>query len=226
MSDQKKRNLFLIGAAALALIALLTGWYFAFRKGVEIGDDFFYKVSDTMYRHDKSTYIEALSDHDFKIVSADGVKTASIHADDMSVTLDFSDGESLTGFWNGAYLQDADDLPFGWDSLSVTAQFSDGTSDPEPAVGSVSYGEAICRIYFGQEAGQSVWYIPVVGVIFYIVGILTVLYPEEMHFLFDRWRYRNPELSPNGILLEQISGIALCIAGLAFMSSLFFLFIN
>lgn len=226
MSEQNKKHLFLAGAAALAVIALLTGWYFAFRKGVEIGDSFFYKVSDTMYRHDKANYIEALSDSSFKIVSDDGDKTASIHADDMSVTIDFSHGESLTGFWNGECLQDADGFPLGWDSFSVTAQYSDGTSDPEPAAGSISYAEAICRIYFGQETARSVWYVPVLGIILYIIGVITVMYPEEMHFLFIRWRYRNPELSDEGILLERISGIALCIAGLAFMSSLFFLFIN
>lgn len=48
MSEQRKRKRFLIGAAVLAVIFLLAGWYFTLRKGVYLGDDFYYKVSETM----------------------------------------------------------------------------------------------------------------------------------------------------------------------------------
>ena len=57
-----------------------------------------------------------------------------------------------------------------------------------------------------------------VGLIVYILGVLAVVYPDKMHFLFRRWVYNNPELSETGRALEQIGGGFVAIVGIILMT--------
>lgn len=80
--------------------------------------------------------------------------------------------------------------------------------------------------YFDEGETRGIWYLQVLGIILYILGIITVLYPNEVHFFLTSWKYDYPELSESGLLMQRIGGIIDCLVGIAFMSGLVVLFMN
>ena len=55
----------------IAIFAVVIGGYFTLRKGIYIGDDFYYKVSADKFVHNTSNYVERTKDDTFLLV-ADG----------------------------------------------------------------------------------------------------------------------------------------------------------
>jgi hypothetical protein len=78
----------------------------------------------------------------------------------------------------------------------------------------------LCKIYYGKYETISAWYLQLLGVILYVLGIVVVLYPNKTHFLFSRWRYQSPELSEMGRIVEQIGGVVISVIGVVVMSGL------
>lgn len=95
MSENTKKKLLLMGAVLIAVVSLLAGWYFTLRKGVYVGDEFYYKVSDMKYKKNQTNYIERISDNDFVLVSDTGEKTVSLIFHNDLATFDFSDGNMI-----------------------------------------------------------------------------------------------------------------------------------
>ena len=52
----------------------------------------------------------------------------------------------------------------------------------------------------------------------YVLGIVTILNPDGVHFFLSRWKYNNPELSEPGRLLEQIGGGFIVVIGIGIMT--------
>lgn len=220
MEEKKKRQMLIIGAALAAVISLIAGWYFTLRKGVYVGERFYYKISGTKYAQNKSNYIELISGDHFKIVSDSGEKAVSFQLDAGLLVFDFSDGASLQGYWNGEYLVDAEGFPIGWENIEVLI-------NEEPAkISNADYCQVLCRIYYDKNETISEWYLQVLGILVYIVGILLILYPNKAHFFLGKWRYNNPELSEAGRAMEQIEGGILVILGIGMMSGILMLVVG
>lgn len=213
MDNAKKRKLFLWAALFIGVVSTLAGWYFTLRAGVYFGDDFYYRVEESVFRRNSSNQIRFTSDHDFKIVSDQGACTGSMQVKDDAVDFSFSDGTSVSGVWNGMFFYDGDeDHLFRIEAETTT----DGRKEPE--FDPLRYTSVLCSIYFHEYETISHVSIAVMGVLFYILGIVTILYPEQMHFFLSRWRYQHPELSESGILVERISGAVICVMGIGVMS--------
>lgn len=219
MMDAKKRKIFLCAAVLVAIVSLLTGWYFTLRKGVYCGDNFYYKVAEATYRHSDADYVTFTDDHNFRLLSEGMELTGSIQAENQNVEITFSDGTGISGEWNGIFLDDgeAHDLI----RIEVGGQSGSKTDDTAYACASV-----LCSIYFGKEERISRWFVPVLGILIYILGIVDLFYPQEVHFFFSRWMYHNPELSDEGIFVERISGIVICVMGVCVMSGVLFFLIT
>lgn len=220
MEESRKKQILLIAAAVAAIISLLAGWYFTLRKGVYVGEKFFYKISTTRYEQNDSNYIEQVSDSGFEIVSDTGKKTVSVKVERNSLIFAFSDGTSLTGVWDGVYLTDSEGLPVGWDMVQISV------NEKPIEVSNATYCQALCRIYYGKEETISKWYIQVVGILIYLLGIVSVLYPDEVHFFLIKWKYNNPELSETGRLLEQIGGVMISVMGIGITSGVLLMFVR
>lgn len=220
MEGNKKRKMLLTGVVLIAIISLAAGWYFTLRKGIYVGENFFYRLRDTRYEQNKSNYIELLSDGDFKIVSDTEEKNVSLHSKADVLEFSFADGTSLKGVWDGETLTDSEGFPIGWDEIQVSI-------NGEPAeVSNATYCQSLCRIYFGKEETISVWYMQGLGLLVYILGIVSILYPDEAHFFLSRWRYHNPELSETGRLMEQIGGVMLSVLGVSIMSGVLLMLVG
>lgn len=222
MGENIKKQLLLISAVLVAIVSLLSGWYYTLRKGVYVGDDFYYKVSDMKYKKDQSNYIERISDSDFALVSDTGEKTVSLKFHNDLATFDFSDGKSVEGYFDDATgnLRDKEGMPIGWDSIQILV------GDEPKKISDRTYCVPLFQIYFNKGETRGSWYLQILGIILYILGIITVLYPNEIHFFLSSWKYDYPELSESGLLMERIGGIVECLIGFAFMSGLVVLFLK
>lgn len=49
------------------------------------------------------------------------------------------------------------------------------------------------------------------GGLLYLIGAVTFLYPEKVHFFGTRWRYKNAELSDDGIMMQMFSAVVMMI---------------
>lgn len=219
MTEKRKKQ---IGAAVAILVfavSLTAGWYVTLRKGVYVGDQFYYKVSDTRYRKNKENYIERVGDGQYRIVDDSGEKTVSLQVSGISVTLDFSDKTSYKGQWNGKELTDEDGFSMDWSWARNEAPTEEENTDPD-------YIQAICRIYFQKMESISQWYFQVLGAIVYIFGIITMHYPDRVYFFMDHWRFQDPRLSEAGRSMEQVNGGICVLFGIALMSGVIFLLIG
>lgn len=213
MKERKRGRLLWIGAAAVAVISLFIGGYFTLRKGVYVGNDFYYRVSGTRFAADKTAYVEILSEKSYRIVSPFGEKVVTLETDGDLLTFTFPDGEAFTGIWDGEYITDPDGFPLVWKNLEIQIVIND-----EPVqISNVAYCQALCRIYYGEYESLARWYYLAFGLLPYILGLLTIRYPNEAYFFLVKWRYRDPELSDAGKFAEQIGGGVLMIVGVAFM---------
>ena len=222
MGENTKKQLFLMGAVLIAVVSLLAGWYFTLRKGVYVGDDFYYKVSDMKYQKNQSNYIERISDSEFKLVSDTGEKTVSLQFHNDLATFDFPDGKPYEGYFDEATetFRDKEGMIIGWDSIQIV-----GGDEPKK-ISDRTYCVPLFQIYFNKGETRGIWYLQVLGIILYILGIVTVLYPNEVHFFLTRWKYDYPELSESGLLMERIGGVIESLIGIVFMFGLVVLFIN
>lgn len=226
MREVKKRQIFQIAAIVIAAVSLLVGSFFTLSKGVYVGDKFFYKRTSKndknyeKYVWNKSNYIEQISENEYKIVSDFGEKTVWINFESDIVSFNFSDGSLFSGIWNGEDLMEENGLLFGWDDVQIL------TNHEIMEVSDKTYCRVLCKIYFNQEERISVWYIPVIGIIIYIMGIFAFLYPNESYFFFRKWKYDTMELSEDGKILEKIGGLITSILGIALMSGVIFLFLH
>lgn len=216
MDEDRKRKILGISAVLIAVISLLTGGYFTLRKGVYLNNDFFRRVSQTRYEHNRSNYIELTSDGFFQIVSDAGERTGSLLSDDGSLHITFSDGTALTGVWDGEHLTSPGGMPWEWGLVTVSV-------NNEPTeVSDAAYGQALAKLYFGAYESISAWPVSVLGLLIYLYGVMGFLYPNKMHFLFRRWMYDNAELSESGIFLEKAGAALTAIIGVLMMTGAFF----
>lgn len=214
MKEDRKKRIFFITVVFVAAVSLFSGWYFTLRKGVYIADTFYYKINKEKYAHSRSDYIEVLPDHSYQIVSRSGKRTVSLTSEENVLNFSFSDGASVTGLWDGEFLTDSDGIPLEFENLQITV------NNAPVHVSDTAYCQALCRIYFRDYETVSAWYIQILGSLIYIWGIVSILYPDNVYFFLQRWRFKDPQLSETGRLLEQAGGAVLTILGISIMSGI------
>ena len=212
-----REHLGLVFLVIAAILAVAIGGYFTLRKGVYIGDDFYYKVSADKFVHNTSNYIERTKDNTFLLV-ADGKKqSVSYTMKGDQVTFSFAD-DTISGTWTGDQLFAADGSPVGWDEMQIFA------SDDKHTVSDVAYSNVLGRILYGNLESISFWGFTVLGILLYVLGMVQIYCPDKMYFFLRRWQFQNPELSDTGKAVVVIGGVILCIIGIGVMSGLVFYF--
>ncbi len=200
-----------------AILAVVIGGYFTLRKGVYIGDDFYYKVSADKFVHNTSNYVEHTKDNTFLLV-ADGKKVnVSYTMNGDQVTFSFAD-DSISGTWMGDQLIAADGSPVGLDEIQIT------TGNEKPVISNETYSNALGHILYGNLESISFWGFTVLGVLIYVLGIVQIYYPDKVYFFLRRWQFQNAELSDTGKAVVVIGGVILSIIGIGVMSGLVFYF--
>lgn len=212
-----REHLGLVFLVIAAILAVAIGGYFTLRKGVYIGDDFYYKVSADKFVHNTSNYVERTKDNTFLLVTDGKKKTVSYTMKGDQVTFSFVD-DTISGTWTGDQLFAADGSPVGWDEMQIFA------SDDKRTVSDVAYSNVLGRILYGNLESISFWGFTVLGILIYVLGIVQIYCPDKMYFFLRRWQFQNPELSDTGRIVVVIGGVILCIVGIGVMSGLIFYF--
>lgn len=206
--NSRKKAIKAVIIVLIAAVAFGYGTYTTLRSGVYVGDDFFYKKSDSRYEKNISNYIEQTSDHEFTIVSHDKKQEVSYEIEKEQITFYFPD-QTISGSWdteqkelydNGVPVLQNGNFEFSEDGVNIT-----------PDMGQERCSYALCRIIYNDQETISKWY---------ILGIIWVMYPEECYFFLRKWQYNNGELSAMGRLWQQIGGGILAVFGLFIMSGM------
>ena len=212
-----REHLGLVFLVIAAILAVAIGGYFTLRKGVYVGDDFYYKVSANKFVHNTSNYVECTKNNTFLLV-ADGKKqSVSYTMNGNQVAFSFAD-DTISGTWMGDQLIAADGSPVGLDEIQIT------TGNEKPVISNATYSNALGHILYGNLESISFWGFTVLGILIYVLGIVQIYCPDKVYFFLRRWQFQNPELSDMGKAVVVIGGVILCIIGIGVMSGLIFYF--
>ncbi len=215
--NSRKKAIKVVIIVLIAAVAFGYGAYTTLRSGVYVGDDFFYKKSGSRYEKNLSNYIEQTSDHEFTIVSSDKKEEVSYEIENGQITFHFPD-QTISGTWDSAQEQLYDNgvpiLQNGNFELTEDGRLVTSVTMQE------HYSYTLCRIIYDDPQTISKWYLNILGLILYILGIICVMYPEECFFFLQKWQYNNGELSAMGRLWQQIGGGILAAMGLFIVSGM------
>lgn len=221
---KRMKNGYVIAMLALFLFALaFSGWRNC-RRGIFIGDDFFYKMSDTLYKSGENMIsLQKNGDATQYSIQLNGEKQSAVsqwNGDRATVT--YEDGTVIAGAWNegsdwGLYGEDGVPLAFtAGNGITITV------GDEAVPIGKTALANALCRIDRKETESRGSLGATAAGAVLYLIGALIFLYPNEAHFLFRKWAYQQAELSDAGLFMEKSGGIVVMIAGLAIMTGIFF----
>lgn len=111
-------------------------------------------------------------------------------------------------------LVDSEGLPLAWNQ-GITVS----VGGEEPPTNPYALADALYGMYAGATEPRGEWGLVWIYALLYWMGLAAILWPEETHFLFSRWAYRNAELSDAGIAMQRLGG------GVAMAASVVVLFL-
>ena len=111
-------------------------------------------------------------------------------------------------------LVDSEGLPLAWNQ-GITVS----VGGEEPPTNPYALADALYGMYAGATEPRGEWGMVWIYALLYWMGLAAILWPEETHFLFSRWAYRNAELSDAGIAMQRLGG------GVAMAASVVVLFL-
>ena len=111
-------------------------------------------------------------------------------------------------------LVDSEGLPLAWNQgITVSVGGEELPTNP------YALADALYGMYAGATEPRGEWGMVWIYALLYWMGLAAILWPEETHFLFSRWAYRNAELSDAGIAMQRLGG------GVAMAASVVVLFL-
>ncbi|MBQ7795521.1 MAG: hypothetical protein IJ374_03055 [Lachnospiraceae bacterium] len=218
MQMKKKTVGIMVGFLALLLVI---GCWRNLRPGIFVGDKFLVKKSEEYFKSgdDEIRMIKGDGFTNFQIVMDGEEKTAGlvwsrndrmygIEHDYAEIT--FSDGTVIAGTWftNMMLVNDK-----GTPLILLNNPIVISINDEVVPISNETLSNVLCRLDLGMIERNGSGAFVVVGALVYVLGAVTILYPETMHFLGSRWRYRNAELSEDGKMMEQFGGVICMIFG-------------
>lgn len=179
-------------------------------RGVHLGDRFLARGQGDAFTcgADIVRMQKAASGASFEIQLDGQALLATLAQEDENIRLTFSDGRMVQGVGDGERLYDAQGLPLGW-ADSVTVMLN-GERAP---VNVYTLSNGLYRVYAGTLERRGEPLLILLAAMLYGLGLLNLLWPERMFFLFSRWQYSHAELSDEGRLAQRFGGVLLLAAG-------------
>lgn len=173
-------------------------------RGVYLGDRFFARGQGDVFTcgADSARMEKTDSGASFDICLDGQALSSRLTQEDENIRLTFSDGRMVQGVGDGERLYDAQGMPLGWaDSVTVTLN---GERAP---VNVYALSNWLYRMYAGTLERRGEPWLLLLAALLYGLGLLNLLWPEKMFFLFNRWQYSHAELSDEGRLAQQVGGV-------------------
>lgn len=201
-----KRTVFIIYSVAVAIIIFGIGMYYTLRTGLYIGSDFYYSSGNKEYIHDKHNSIRQVSDSKFIITYKDKEIPIELEQSTSGVTFFFSDQSilqcSLEQNSKGQY-------------ILVNTKGMPLTASNDAESWQYKYCLAICKIMNQVFTTQSHWLKNVLGLVVYLLGILTILHSgRKQRNSTDEKTDKTDEFSFECYTFEKLSGVFLAFIGL------------
>ena len=210
--------------AALVLL-ILPAIYFNTQQGLPVGERFFLRDGDSLYRADSAneiSFIRAGNRAEFTILLNGQSSSAVLTRDGDHVRTEFDDGTVVSGDWNGKTLVNLDgDLANLLSTESIYA-VSASSSDPEIAalVQKGLLAVALCQMDAGISNAAGSLIMVILGAILYCFGLLNIFWPQGMYLLLSHLHYNYQELSlESGRRAQIFGGIIAILGGAACMYS-------
>ena len=208
------RKWLVIGVAVFVALAV-AGVYCNARQGVWLGGAFYAQTSEGTFAAggDRIAIERAENGARFTGEVAGEALDAQLTQNDGRIRVEM--GENVVeGYPSDGGLVDDEGLPLAW-SQGITVS----AGDEEPPVHSYVLADALYGMYAGATEPRGEWGMVWIYALLYWMGLAAILWPEETHFLFSRWAYRNAELSDAGIAMQRLGG------GVAMAASVVVLFL-
>jgi len=172
-------------------------------RGVYLGDRFFARGQGGTFTcgADSARMETSVSGASFDICLDGQALSAQLAQEDENIRLTFSDGRMAEGVGDGERLYDAQGVPLGWaDSVTITV------GDERAPVNVFTLSNWLYRMYAGTLERRGEPWLVLLAALPYGLGLLNLLWPERMFFLFSRWQYSHAELSDEGRLAQRLGG--------------------
>ncbi|HIS94006.1 MAG TPA: hypothetical protein IAA84_13425 [Candidatus Alectryocaccomicrobium excrementavium] len=208
------RKWLVIGVAVFVALAV-AGVYCNARQGVWLGGAFYAQTSEGTFAAggDRIAIERAENGARFTGEVAGEALDAQLTQNDGRIRVEM--GENVVeGYPSDGGLVDDEGLPLAW-SQGITVS----AGDEEPPVHPYVLADALYGMYAGATEPRGEWGMVWIYALLYWMGLAAILWPEETHFLFSRWAYRNAELSDAGIAMQRLGG------GVAMAASVVVLFL-
>ena len=208
------RTWLVIGVAVFVALAV-AGVYCNARQGVWLGGAFYAQTSEGTFAAggDRIAIERAENGARFTGEVAGEALDAQLTQNDGRIRVEM--GENVVeGYPSDGGLVDDEGLPLAW-SQGITVS----AGDEEPPVHPYVLADALYGMYAGATEPRGEWGMVWIYALLYWMGLAAILWPEETHFLFSRWAYRNAELSDAGIAMQRLGG------GVAMVASVVVLFL-
>lgn len=213
----KIENKTIVVLIGIFVVLAIIGCFRNLRTGIFVGDKFLYERENGYYRS---------GDNEIRMIKGDGFTSFQIilHGETRNAglvwsrsdvlhgmehdyaTIKFEDGTVVEGTWFAdGMLVDEEGLPLYW-GIAVFTDMQDRVR-----VSNEELSEVLCKLDLGMTHKNGSISAIICGSFVYLIGVLVYLYPEEMYFLGSRWRYKNAELSYDGILMQMFSAVVMMI---------------
>lgn len=202
--------------AGIFVVLLVIGCFRNLRTGIFVGDKFFYEREAGYYTSgdNEIRMIKGDGFTNFQIVLLEEVRNAglawskkesSYGVEQDYATITFENGTVVEGTWFGEILVGEDGFPLDW-GIAIYTDMQDRVRVSDEAL-----SEVLCELDLGMTPKNGSILVIFCGGLIYLIGALVWLYPEEMYFLGSRWRYKNAELSYDGIMMQRFSAVVMMI---------------
>lgn len=192
-----RKRIILLTLAAL-LLTVPAAWL-NLQTGVFIGDDFLRRTDSgygpiAMIGQEDATQFTGM---------IDGFSWAgAVRWEGNIASVTFPDGVTVTGTWDGRHLCDLSGVPYAYTADAITIVVNNESVPPSHTY----QADVLCRMSMGEtEQRGSLWCVAI-GLLLYLIGALSILFPDKMHFFGGRWMYDQAELSDIGRFVQQLAG--------------------
>ena len=208
------RKWLLIGVVVFVALAA-AGVYCNARQGVWLDGAFYAQTSEGTFAAggDRIAIERTENGARFTGEVAGAALEAQLTQTDGLVRVEMGE-DVVEGYPANGGLVDSEGLPLAWNQ-GITVS----VGGEEPPTNPYALADALYGMYAGATEPRGEWGMVWIYALLYWMGLAAILWPEETHFLFSRWAYRNAELSDAGIAMQRLGG------GVAMAASVVVLFL-
>ena len=212
----KKRSVIVLFVLMLMSFAFNACRYI--RTGIYINEDIFLAKKSSEYYGADNFNVKVGKPRKgtmYKFTTINDSRNLTLYWDDGKAIATFENGKKISGYLTDGELVDSKGIP-AYSKGEFDIAISTGTDDSFP-VSEYEMALFASKAHKGQTQRYKSLLLLIFPWIVFVLGLLTVHFPNKMHFWGARWKYEEAELSEMGVLEEKIAGNLMVVASFVLM---------